>query len=332
MISYEIMPHDDWPVFHDLARRTYGLLEAWPVEVAGHHLRWLAGQRILGRLTDKNFPTAATLGNEWNWPKWRAAEFLADLDGWMDPYRPVTMAFLRGDRFVGANRKRKQEEAPTVDRRQADGGPTVDTEQRHESQDNPDGGPTVDRREADAARGNLRARSPSTYHLEPEPLSLSRGDDPAEAPIEREFPSCSSVHDAETPAPEPEPPIAVLVADRELGRQLAAALRRVGVVTIDQLTARTFEQVRFARGVGEPSAVALRDALEARGLGFAASAATGPPARAAPSSADAFAWDDVETWPETFDPATPATWPAQARSTPPPKRIRERFPDLFATS
>ena len=141
--GYEALPHQDWAIVHDLARRAYGIREPWPVELAGHHLRWLQGERRIGRIKRaKDFPTTAVLAVEWNWPKWKVADFVAATSRWEDPHRPVDLVDLRGDRLLGANK------IPTVDRRQADGGPTAETDERRESTSKADGKPTESRRRA----------------------------------------------------------------------------------------------------------------------------------------------------------------------------------------
>lgn len=201
--GFEGLPHGDWAIIHDLARRAYGIQQPWPVELAGHHLRWLQGERRVGNIKrPKDFPTTAVLAAEWNWPKWKVAEFVADTSRWEDPRRPVDLVDLRGDRLLGANK------IPTAGRRQVDGGPTVDTDERRESTPNPDGKPTASRRSADVARGDSarvhRSRDPDqTGEKNSPPVRGSGSAAPAEGSPTAPAPTPSA---AAHPQPAARPP------------------------------------------------------------------------------------------------------------------------------
>jgi len=198
--GFTAMPDGAWAYVYDAVRAAYAGRE-WPEELAVLQLRWMMGERRMGRMKASAWPTVRKLQEEWGWltksgkpATDRVATFLSrtrdvSIDGrvvtilhWQDEHRHASLEELRGDRLVGANRI-GPDENPTGSRREPDGNPTHGTGEPDESTPVPAGKPTGTRREPDAARvssarvhtstvpppgGGVPARAVDTTPLEPE--------------------------------------------------------------------------------------------------------------------------------------------------------------------
>ena len=80
------------------------------------------------------------------------------------------------------------------------------------------------------------------------------------------------------------------------------------VDSTEELVRLTFADVSRFRGLGRPGAMRIAKALERAGLAFASVAADEQPAKAIKP----FDWNDVNTWPATFNGADVTTWPREA--------------------
>lgn len=80
------------------------------------------------------------------------------------------------------------------------------------------------------------------------------------------------------------------------------------VDSTEELCRLTFADVSRFRGLGRPGAMRIAKALERAGLAFASVAADEQPAKAIKP----FDWNDVNTWPATFNGADVTTWPREA--------------------
>lgn len=171
MSTYVALPTATYARIFDRTVAAYGT-SPWDAEDVELHLRYLAGEVAAGRMGPgrrERFPTTRELGVIFNWRHVRVAEFLKATTTttirrngleevvehlhWQDPYQPIPLEQLTGDRLVGANRR-------TAGEREANGEQTARTDERAESGATPNGGRTGSEREANAVRVSFRAGTP----------------------------------------------------------------------------------------------------------------------------------------------------------------------------
>jgi hypothetical protein len=229
----------------------------WDPEDVEMHLRYLAGEVAAGRMgpgRSETFPTSRELGAIFNWRHERVADFLkrstvsiVRRDGvdvevehlhWQDPYQPIPLARLTGDRLVGVNAK------ATGRPRGGHGEATGRTEQPTESERQPNGKATGGPREGHAVR-DTSARVPSTRYPDSD-----RGGSRAREAESSTDPTPEATEPGQPGAP-PENLLAYLGPNLQAG---AVALVRAGVETRTQLLALSLRDIQTTRGASGATA------------------------------------------------------------------------------